>query len=103
VYPTLRHFVVAALSVVEYDSDVLNTTLSVPFVGSRFESPSYAVWLMNNGEAPTIIFLAELYVSLAIFSLPPVFQKSNKNCQSWLGCLSSWYNNRPFGVKKQLI
>jgi hypothetical protein len=50
-----------------------------------------------------MIFLAELYVSLAIFSLPPVFQKSNKNCQSWLGCLSSWYNNRPFGVKKQPI
>jgi hypothetical protein len=75
VYPTLRHFVVAALSVVIYDADVTNSTLSVPFVGSRFESPSNAAWLINNGEAPTIMFLAELYVSLAIYFLPPVFSK----------------------------
>jgi hypothetical protein len=81
VYPTLRHFVGAAASVVEYDSDVLNATLSVPFVGSRFESPSYAAWLINNGEAPTMMFLAELYVSLAIFSLPPILQNNNKNFQ----------------------
>ena len=58
-----------------YDAAELNTTLSEPFVGSRFESPSYAAWLMNNGEAPTMIFFAELYVSLGIYFLPPVFQK----------------------------